>query len=189
MYFYNVNVTTHRTNEIRHNIIQTHDTAKLGWRYHTDIPDTCNHCTYCVSVHQLDANCVCLVGNLSIKSVLVRVWYFQMTIFTLSSFKWLSIWADGWWTRLQALFITLGSPSICVKKSQFSLAPISGWQSSTWHILKTISCVLGWLHCVLVGKAFKDLSSSYLFSRGLDFIMQGQIHLHCDLRTGVKENI
>lgn len=117
MYFYNVNVTTHRTNEIRHNIIQTHDTAKLGWRYHTDIPDTCNHCTYCVSVHQLDANCVCLVGNLSIKSVLVRVWYFQMTIFTLSSFKWLRIWADGWWTCVGPFHYTGLSQHLCEEES------------------------------------------------------------------------
>lgn len=85
-----------------------------------------------------------------------------------------------------------------MKKSQFSLALISGWQSSTWHILKTISCVLGWLHCVLVGKPFKDrllcldkyfLSAHYRTKPQHCFIMQGQTHLYCDLRTGFKEKI
>lgn len=75
--------------------------------------------------------------------------------------------------KLVGPLITLGSPNICVKRSRFSLALNSRWQSSSWHTLSTISCVVKWR---LSLKGFPRYHSVQIKTSYLHGVELNQVH-------------
>lgn len=101
-------------------------------------------------VHRLAANRLGLVrlsAHVCCTYSFAPLLIYEILIRAPSSFlKWLSVWADGGWTGVGPFHYTGLSQHLCEEESDKFGSTLRSDKSSSWHIARTISCVVGWRH-------------------------------------------